>query len=124
MLDRLEDPRLRPVWRALLALMVLTITALALSPKPLEGLSTGWDKSNHLLAFASLAWVGVQAYWHQPRQWHRLLLVLLAYGIGIEVAQHFLPPRSADLQDVLADMLGALLGIAAAALTRRLAPSR
>ncbi len=124
MLHRLEDARLRPVWRALLALLYLAITALALTPKPPEGLSTGWDKSNHLLAFGSLAWVSVQAYWRQPRQWLQLLGVLLAYGIGIEIAQHFLPPREADWQDVVADMLGALVGLGAAALTRRFASQR
>ena len=42
------------------------------------------------------------------------MLALLAYGIGIEVAQSFLPPREADAMDVLADGVGIALGLAAA----------
>lgn len=111
--------RLQPAWQALLVLLLVAITYLALIPKPPEGMTTGWDKSNHLFAFGSLAFVGVQARWREPRRWGALLLLLLAYGIGIELAQHFLPPRSADWQDVVADMVGALAGLGVAALARR-----
>lgn len=107
-------PGQRRLWRALLALLFVAITWLALVPDPPRGVSTGWDKTNHLLAFAALAFTGVWAQWRQPRQWAVLVVVLLAYGCGIEVAQGFLPPRSADAADVLADGLGIALGLLAA----------
>lgn len=107
-------PGQRRLWRALLAVLFIAITWLALVPDPPQGVSTGWDKTNHLLAFAALAFTGVWAQWRQPRQWLVLVLVLLGYGCGIEVAQGFLPPRSADASDVLADGLGIALGLLAA----------
>lgn len=103
--------RQRHLWRAMLAILLVTITWLALVPDPPQRVSTGWDKSNHALAFASLAFASVWALWPQPRQWGWPAVVLLAYGVGIEIAQHFLPPRSADPQDVLADAVGIALGL-------------
>jgi VanZ family protein len=104
-------PAQRGLWRLLLVGLYLAITWLALVPAPQEALSTGWDKSNHLLAFGSLAFTSVRALWPQPRRWPLLVVVLLAYGCGIEVAQSFLPPRSADVEDVFADGLGIALGL-------------
>ena len=116
-------PEQRRLWRVLLGLLFVAITWLALVPDPPQGISTGWDKSNHLLAFASLAFTGVWACWPQPRQWWLLVLALLAYGVGIEIAQGFLPPRSADAADVLADGVCIALGLLVAwpfiVLTRR-----
>lgn len=109
----------RPVWRGLLALLLVVITALALVPDPPRSLSTGWDKSNHMLAFAALAFTGVRAHWRLPRQWPRLIGLLLAYGVALEIAQHFLPPRSADWHDVVADGAGVALGLLAAATAAR-----
>ncbi|RZJ00074.1 MAG: VanZ family protein [Rubrivivax sp.] len=107
-------PEQRRFWRALLAVLLVAITWLALSPAPPKTINTGWDKSNHALAFAALAFTCVWAQWRQPRQWIWLALALLAYGMGIEVAQGFLPPREADAGDVLADGLGIALGLLAA----------
>jgi len=104
-------PAQRGLWRLLLVGLYLAITWLALVPAPPEALSTDWDKSNHLLAFGSLAFTSVRALWPQPRRWPLLVAVLLAYGCGIEVAQSFLPPRSADVEDVFADGMGIALGL-------------
>jgi len=107
-------PERRPLWRALLAVLLLVITWLALSPAPPRVITTGWDKSNHVLAFASLAFSSVWALWPRPRQWFWVVLALLTYGIGIEIAQSFLPPREADWHDVVADSVGIVLGLLAA----------
>jgi VanZ family protein len=104
-------PERRRHWQALLVALLVVITYLALVPDPPKTVSTGWDKSNHALAFAALAFAGVWARWPRPRQWGWLVVALLAYGVGIEIAQHFLPPRSADAQDVLADAVGIALGL-------------
>lgn len=107
-------PGQRHLWRALLAVLLVAITGLALVPNPPQTVSTGWDKSNHALAFASLAFAGVWAVWPRPRQWGLLVAALLAYGGAIEVAQSFLPPRSGDWLDLLADGCGIALGLLAA----------
>lgn len=107
-------PERRVLWRALLALLLAAITWLALSPAPPESANTGWDKANHALAFAALAFVSVWALWQRPRQWLLLVAALLAYGGFIEIAQSFVPSRSADWNDVLADGVGIALGLLAA----------
>jgi VanZ family protein len=107
-------PELRRVWRALLVLLLIAVTTLALMPAPPKVITTGWDKSNHALAFASLAFAGVWALWPQPRRWWLLALALLAYGGGIEIAQTYLPPREGDWFDLLADGVGIALGLAVA----------
>lgn len=103
--------RHRILWRVLLALLLAAITWLALAPAPPKVASTGWDKANHALAFAALAFVGVWALWQRPRQWLLLCVALLAYGGFIEIAQSFTPTREADWHDVVADGVGITLGL-------------
>ena len=104
-------PERRCLWRLLLVPLLAAITWLALVPHPPEGISTGWDTANHALAFSTLAFVCVWAQWPQPRQWPVLFAVVLAYGGGIEIAQSFLPPRSAEWLDLLADGVGIAIGL-------------
>ncbi len=96
---------LRPtIWRGLFLVALLAITSLALMPKPPTTASLGWDKANHLAAFAALT---LLAHWGWPKlRWSGLWLALLAYGVLIEVAQSLTPNRSADAVDVLADAIG------------------
>ncbi|MBI3350785.1 MAG: VanZ family protein [Burkholderiales bacterium] len=114
LLNLCTAPERRPLWRALLLLLLAVITWLALTPAPPKTLSTGWDKSNHALAFGSLAFSSVWAWWQRPRQWPLLVIALLAYGGAIEIAQSFLPPREGDWWDLLADGVGITLGLLAA----------
>lgn len=110
-LDLCSAPERRLLWRVLLAVLLVVITWLALIPAPPKMITTGWDKSNHALAFGSLAFCSVWAVWQQPRQWGWLALALVGYGIGIEIAQSFLPPRECDWHDVVADSVGIALGL-------------
>lgn len=114
-------PAQRPRWRVLLVLLLGAISWLALVPNPPQQLSTGWDKSNHLLAFGALAFTAVWALWPEPRQWGRLVAAGLAYGAAIELLQGLLPPRSCDWRDLIADGVGLALGLAVAAGVRALA---
>ena len=41
-------------------------------------------------------------------------LLCIAYSVGDEIHQHFIPGRSCELRDMIIDSSGALLGIAAA----------
>ena len=68
--------------------------------------TTGWDKSNHALAFAVLALLTNQAY---PGRIATVLLGLLAFGGLIEILQSFTPDHVADWQDFLADGIGLAL---------------
>jgi VanZ family protein len=66
---------------------MLAVLVLALMPQSAHLPSTGWDKSNHFLAF-----------------------MVLAYGALIEGLQSLTPDRSAEWADWLTDSLGLLLG--------------
>lgn len=76
----------------------------------------GQDKLFHLIAFGILGFftMGSQQAYHEgyptKRAWLVALVVSL-YGILDETHQYFVPGRSADVYDVLADALGALLGV-------------
>lgn len=98
-------------WACLLA--VLALSLLPLSPQlP----TTGWDKTNHLLAFCVLTVLGTQAYRGRTGM---VLLGLLAYGGMIEILQSFTPDRMAEWADLLADSLGLTVGLALRALLVR-----
>jgi VanZ family protein len=109
------------LWRYLLACLVVAIAWLALTPSPPEQFSTGWDKANHALAFAVLTCSGRFAY---PGSKVRLLAVVcavVAFGGFIEIAQLFVPGRSSDIEDLLADSIGAAIGALLGAVVLRLA---
>ena len=75
----------------------------------------GQDKLFHLIAFGILGFltVGTLQASHAGYPTRRVWLVVLAvalYGILDEVHQYFVPGRSADVYDALADAFGGLLG--------------
>jgi VanZ family protein len=100
-----------PVARLALALAVIAIMVLALMPTTTVPVTTTWDKLDHALAFFTLALLAEQAFpgWSF---WRSLALGLVAYGVGIEIAQWFTPDREASLLDVAADGIGiAIYGV-------------
>jgi VanZ family protein len=67
------------------------------------------DKVGHGLTFAFLAlWYTGQ---YARNQYFRIALALAAYGALIELLQSFLPYRSAEFADFVADAIGILGGI-------------
>ncbi|ANH71105.1 hypothetical protein ABE85_26295 (plasmid) [Mitsuaria sp. 7] len=104
--------------------MVCGASWLAFSPHPPPAADLGWDKANHFTAFGTLAVIGLQCLAAGPRRRWIVLAVLLAYGILIELVQSQIPGRDADAQDVLADMIGAVIGVAVHALLLRVLTPR
>jgi VanZ family protein len=105
-------------WRAALVLLLGLITWLALTPAPPRHADLGWDKLNHLAAFATLA---VVAMLGRSGSCGRVGAALLAYGALIEVLQSYTPTRSGEWADLLADGLGIALGMLLVAIWLRLA---
>lgn len=105
-----RPPRaLRTALRAALVLTLGAVSWLALVPAPPPQADTGWDKANHLLAFAVLALLASGGWGTGHR---RLIAIgLLAYGGLIELLQTQLPPRSGEWADLLADAVGVALGL-------------
>ena len=75
----------------------------------------GQDKLFHLIVFGMLGFLvmGIlQASQggYQPKQLWRVALAVMLYGVADEFHQYFVPGRSVEVYDVLADALGGLLG--------------
>lgn len=106
-------------WRQVVLTLVTAILYLALSPAPPKAMDTGWDKANHALAFLPLASAGYFGWCDTTKRLVWLWLALLAFGGGIEIAPLFVPPRSAEWADWLADAVGIAIGTAIAAMLTR-----
>jgi VanZ family protein len=114
-------PTARRGWAALLVVLALAICWLAFSPAPPPAADLGWDKANHLLAFATLTVVAELAFWpRHGRRW-RNSLGLIAFGSFIEIVQAQIPERSGEWADLAADATGIAIGMLCVALVQRLA---
>ncbi len=100
-----NSPSTRWTWAFFIA--ALAVLVLALTPTASRIATTGWNKTNHLLAFGVLAWLGLKAY---PRHAAAVLVGLFAYGAMVEIMQIFIPSRAADGTDLIANILGLMLG--------------
>ena len=87
-------------WPSLLLLVVLSLLPVDYLPAQVFSI---WDKTQHALGFAVLAWFGQQAY--PNRRW-RVMSGLLLIGAGIEVAQAATGWRYGEWLDLLADGVG------------------
>ncbi|MCL5049080.1 MAG: VanZ family protein [Firmicutes bacterium] len=95
-------------WRITFVLVLLSISVLFLiqsPPSPQAMRFEHADKIAHFGLFFILA--GSLHLAFRPRVWLGLLLLLI-YGVTIEIVQHHVPGRGADVWDVVADMAGAL----------------
>jgi VanZ family protein len=108
-------------WRALLMLLIVAICYLSLTPKPPESIDFGWDKLDHVLAFTALAFSASLGYRASHGTRLPLLCALLAFGGLIEVFQLFVPGRSSEWGDLLADSIGIACGAVIAAYVLRAA---
>lgn len=94
-------------WLFLFWATVLAVLILSLVPTVPELPSTGGDKTNHLLAFFALFVLGRKSY----AKTGLLILGLILYGGLIEILQSLTTYRLAEWADLLADVMGLLLGM-------------
>ncbi|NTW82160.1 MAG: VanZ family protein [Chlorobiaceae bacterium] len=94
--------------RLLLFLSVIYINIRSLAPGICEYGFTWPDKIEHLFAFLVLSLLLDFAFPERPFSLHKISLLLL-YGAGIELAQHFIHFRDCDIVDFIADVLGIIL---------------
>ena len=96
------------LWRTLFCVSIAAITWLGFTSEPYPIPSAAGDKVNHLLAFMELAMLSRLG-------WPRLglmppLLVLTGFGLALELGQSFTPWRDFAWSDLLADVVGIVLG--------------
>ena len=77
------------------------VGVMSLLPQDVPLPSTGWDKSNHAIAFVFLAGLGVTCW-----RTRSVLIGLALYGGAIEIAQTFTATRFGDVEDWIADLAG------------------
>jgi VanZ family protein len=76
------------------------------------------DKLIHFVLFFVLAYLSAglgirekKHIWRSKRLWMNFLLLALFPSIGLETAQHLIPFRSFDLNDLIVNVLGIILGL-------------
>lgn len=108
--------------RMLCIAYLIFLTALLLTSDPMRLIGAGEVENAplllrvlityaHLLSFAVLAVLALAARWPAPR-W-ALVVLLVVYSGATEIAQSFLPPRTAEWLDWLQNLGGTAIGIAA-----------
>ena len=98
-------------------IFLIAIEYLALTPAQKKLIENSWDKANHFIAFAAL-YITLHFAFSRLNLGAKVV-ILLAYGIQIEVAQSFVPGRYFSLLDVVADGIGIVFGILAARILDR-----
>lgn len=107
-----------PLWRwSLWSLLLVTLWLSLIPADQVPAQLNFWDKAQHALGFAGLAFLGLMAY---PGRIPKLMLSLMLFGVGIEVTQWLTGWRQGDWQDWVADCVGLLLGYTAWRLGRLL----
>ena len=104
-----DNPHLRLSARLTFAALIVVVSWLAWSPAPPPEATSGWDKLDHFAAFGSLSCMAALG-WGWAR-WRAVAAALVAYGVLIEWVQSFIPSRTAELADLLADGVGIALGL-------------
>lgn len=113
-----HDARWQPAWRALLLVLMCAAAWFAFIPATPSVRLDGADKIDHLLAFAALGLAASFTVSPGLRRTFQAAAGLLLYGGFIELVQTQLPTRTGDWADMLADGVGAAVGLALAALLR------
>ncbi len=103
---------------------VLTVVYLSLSPRiELPYDFDNADKVYHMLAYLWLAALPFFAFLN-PKEALVATLSMIPLGIGLEIAQYYVPGRLFSLADMAANCLGVILGIWLARYAKRLHFSR
>ena len=76
------------------------------------------DKLIHFVIFFILSYLSLglgirekKEVWRKRRLWINFILIALVPSIGLETAQHLIPFRSFDLNDLIVNVLGVTSGL-------------
>lgn len=99
----------RPLCLVQFFILIAAFTFLGLTPSPEKTIPMFNDKLMHCSGYFI---AGLSISFAFPR-WTFLqrAAFLIIYSIGIEIGQHFMPPRTFDVFDICANSTGVLLGL-------------
>ena len=96
--------------RILFLFFLIVIEYLATTSISIKVIENSWDKANHFVAFFVL-FITLSTGFPNIKLIGRILL-LMFFGIQIEIVQAFLPFREFSLLDIFADFVGVVIGVA------------
>jgi len=96
------------IFKAFLYICIVAIMYLATTTQEIKPLEHSWDKANHFIAFMTLYILLSLAY--QNLSLKIKALILIGFGIFIEIVQSFIPGRDFSGFDVIADTVGIFIG--------------
>lgn len=121
LLQRYDRP-IQLLCQAGFAASIVVVCLLSLLPAEELPKVRNWDKFFHLIAYMEIAAVGLIGF--RSGNWKlRIVVGVIALGGVLEIAQHFVPGRSADPIDFVVNGLGVLLGFLFARLILRSWPT-
>ncbi len=88
---------------------VLIITYLSLTPIEHKMAVSVWDKAAHFTAYLLLAMFVKRV--HIRFSYLTCVITCFSYSFAIECIQYFIPDRQFEFLDMLANLLGAVLGV-------------
>ncbi len=88
---------------------VFIITYLSLTPIEHKGPVVIWDKAAHFTAYLLLAMFVRKV--HIRFSYLTCVITCFSYSFAIECIQYFIPNRQFDVLDMLANLLGTILGV-------------
>ncbi len=97
------------LFRAAFYICLVVIEYLATTTRHIPIVESMWDKANHFIAFFTLFILLTLAY--SSLNTLAKFLLLLAFGMQIEIVQSFIDGREFSLLDVVADSIGIIIGI-------------
>ena len=92
------------LYRLLFAGSIIGIMLLSIAPLSDLGVASFNDKALHIIAFLYLAIISILSKFELDKIY--LFILLISYGLLIEIAQTFLPYRYFEINDLLADLIG------------------
>jgi VanZ family protein len=111
----------RAFWYTVGTLIIALLWYLSLIPKPPQFGLAYEDKVEHLLAYGGTMWWWAQL-WHRFHQRALLAIGLTLMGILIEFVQRWTGWRHYDVNDMIANGIGVLIGWVAVIVWTRLLP--
>lgn len=110
---RFQADPFRRVARVCYLVAVAVVAGLSLMPQELLPHVDLWDKLQHLSVYAVVAVLAGAGFPHARSRWHAALS-LVVIGCMLEIGQAFVPGRTSDVFDAVANTLGIGLGLTAA----------
>ncbi len=96
------------MFKALFFTALITIEYLATTSSTIPVAEHIWDKANHFIAFSTL-YILLSLAYNNITSFQKFI-ILISFGIQIEIVQAFLPTREFSILDILADTIGIIIG--------------